>query len=373
MPPSRSTAPRVLAALLVLLAGCAGARAPRSGEAPAPPQPPEDRRAFAIAGGGALELALPPGWSAEEAGAGPAAPTTIRLEAPGAAFVALLTAFRSPGDGADHGGAAATAQLFAELARRNALAGSVEQEIPLEELVGDGVRGFWFSATDRELAGREPGPDEWRHVLQGAAAVGPVVLAFALLDDAPGPHRGELLELVRGARHLPDGERADPGPDHGRELDRGARTVPLRIAVPGKAWTILVDLPGFLMFRQRATEEGVLVVGQHPEEGLVASVLVRAARGADDASTCRAADLGKIRAALPELADLRLATAHGAARAAYAVPRLRGLRLREEHAHAWVLREGVCANLHVFTTEPGPGYEDRIERILASIRFGEEL
>ncbi len=56
-------------------------------------------------------------------------------------------------------------------------------------------------ATDREPPGREKGPDEWRHVLQGAAAAGPVFVVFTLLDDEPGPHRAEFLATIGGARH----------------------------------------------------------------------------------------------------------------------------------------------------------------------------
>ena len=34
--------------------------------------------------------------------------------------------------------------------------------------------------------------------------MGPVILAFTLLDNGAGPQRDEVLDLVRGARHAPD-------------------------------------------------------------------------------------------------------------------------------------------------------------------------
>ncbi len=353
----------VLAA--ALLAGCAGAR---GGKAP----PAEDRRAFDVPGHGALEVSVPPGWTAEATAGEPPAPVTVRLAGPGDGFVALLTPFWNTSEPEDEPAHADTAQLLAELARRSALPGAAEREIPLEEVVGDGVHGFWFAATDRALVGKEPGPGEWRHLVQGAAAVGPLIVAFTLLDNGPGPQRSRLLEVVRGARHVAGGRTAEPRP--AMEFDPDVSTVPLRVLVAGKSWTVLVDLPGFRMFRPRPSEdgEGTAVLGQSPQAGIVASVIVRPAGGARDAKGCREADLAKLRKAVP-LVELRTATIDAAARAAYAVDDVRGKPHRQTHAHAWLFREDVCVNVHVSKIEPEPGDADRMERILDGVRFGEEL
>lgn len=370
-------APLACAALALALAGtgCAGARA-----RPASPEPP-GRTAFVVPGHGALEIEIPPGWTAAYERGEPPAPRTIRLTGPGGAFVALLSPFWNPGEPEEAPVRADTAQLFAELARRGALAGSVEREIALEELVGEGVHGYWFAATDRELAGKEPVPGEWRHLLQGAAAVGPLLVAFTLLDNAPGPQREQLLAVVRGARHAPDrdgpGEDAEGGEDSGRELeaDPDVSTVPLRVEVRGKAWTVLVDLPGFRMFEPRASAAGVetLVVGHDPETGLVASVILRRAEGARDAASCRDEDLGKIRAAHPDVADVRLSESAGAARATYVQPELDGSKIPQLHGHAWLHRDDVCVNVHVSKAGPDAGDADALERILGSVRYGTDL
>jgi len=324
-----------------------------------------------VPGHGAIELAVPAGWTAEPGPEGAPGPPTIRLGQHGASFVALLTPFWSPGEPGDEAARGDAAQLFAELARRNALEGSAEQELPLQELAGEGVHGFWFAATDRTLQGKEPGPEEWRHVIQGAAAVGPLVLAFTLLDNAEGPQRGALLELVRGARYLPGGE--EPG--EAMELDPDVRTVPLRVGIGGRPWAVLVDLPGFRMFKPQTSDDGasVLVLGQDPASGVVASVILRPAGAARDAAACREADLPRIRVAAPELAELRLASAGPAARASYALERPGAGAVREEHGHAWLQREGLCANVHLSKMAPVPEDAEVMERILASVRFGEDL
>lgn len=359
------------ALLAASLAACAGARPGRA--RPAEPA----RRAFAIPGHGALELRVPSGWIATEQEGVPPAPRTVRLEPEGGGFVALLTPFWNPGEPEDEAARVDAAQLLAELARRNALGGAVEREVPLEELVGDGVHGFWFAATDRELVGQEPGEGEFRHVLQGAAAVGPLVLAFTLLDNAPGPQREAILEVVRGARHLARARAAGgtEGAPGGMELDRDAETVPLRVAVPRRSFTVLLDLPGFVVFKPRESEDGeeVAVLGQAVGTGVVASVIVRPARGARDAAACRDADLAKLRAGVPGLLDLRVGADETTARASYTVAELGGKPLRQLHAHAWLWRDDVCANVHVSKADPGAADAKRLEGILASARFGEDL
>lgn len=363
---------RRIAALAVLaLAACAGSRTLGSA---GPKVRIEGRRVFSVPGHGALEIAVPPGWRAEASNDAddPSAPATIRLERPGTSFLALLTPFFDPAED-DEARRGDTARLFAELARRNALAESAERELPLHELAGDGVHGFWFGATDRKLVGKEPGPEEWRHVMQGAVAVGPLVVAFTLLDNTPGPQREELLEVVRGARHLRPAE--EEGAAGGMVPDPDARTVPLEVEVRGRPWSVLVDLPGFRMFRPRRAEEGVgaLVFGQHPASGVVVSVILRAAGDAPDAAGCREADLGRIREAVPGLAELRLGDAGAAARASYAITPSEAGALRQEHGHAWLQRDGVCASVHVSKMAPAPADAELLERILASVRFGERI
>jgi hypothetical protein len=375
MPSRRAARTRLLAAALSLAAACAsgrGSRPARDGTLAAG----WERHRFEVPRHGALLLAIPPGWTAtqgtegEDGAAGVAA---VRLESPGREFAALLTPLWNPGEPEGAEARAHAALLFAEMGRRTALAGSVEREIPLQELRGGGdgdVTGFWFAATDRALLGREPGPDEWRHVLQGAAAVGPVILAFTLLDNGPGPHRAHLLDVVRSARHEGGDEQEETA-----EIDPvpGARTLPLRVAAPGKSWSVLVDLPGFRIGVRRAAQgRAALVLGIDPQTDLVASITVRAAGSAKDAAACRDADMSALSLARPDVAGLRVAAGDPAARAWYTVP-AGADGPAQTNAHAFLHRDGLCANVHVSKIQPDAGDAARIEAILSSVRFGEDL
>lgn len=369
---------RVAAALFaaaVFALACAGRRAPAAAET---------AQRFDVPGDGALELDVPRGWRTTIGDAESPAAMTIRLDAAGGGFLVLLTPFwNRPAPSAEPGpkgpeAAAETAQILAELARRKALASSVEREIALEELRGEGgVHGYWFQATDRALEGKEPGEDEWRHVLQGAAAVGELIVAFTLLDNAPGQQRDAVLDLVRRARYLP---RSAAAPEDGTgklrfEPDPEAETLPLSVSYPGRRWAVLVDLPGFRMFAPRPAEDGsgVLVLGEDPESGLVASVTMRDAGGAPDARACRDRTLERIRKTAPDLRELRTSEADGAARASFVLEDLRGRAIRQDHAHLFLQRDGVCVDVQVSKADPGPGDAARIEKVLASVRFGETL
>lgn len=369
----RALAPPAVAALALLLASCATAgRSAPVRPALAPARPGWAIRALEVPGHGRLVLSLPPGWSVSEPDEGEAGVPAVKLRKEGARFLALLTPLWNPGEPESPQARADSAQLFAELARREALAGSVEREIPLEELRGPGVRGSYFSATDRSLVGREQGPEDYRHVLQGAAAVGPVILAFSLLDDGPGPWRGDLLEVVRTARHVPDG-----GEDEGDALEAlpDVATEPLRAALPGRTWAVLVDLPGFEVARVapgRAGEGVLHLLARSPESDVVASVILAPAGRARDATGCRERALARIRASVPALEDLRRADGGGSAAATYLVRDGAG-GAPEWHAHAFRWRDGTCVAVHVSKADPEREDAARLDAILSSVRIAEDL
>lgn len=372
-PMSHRALARLLAvAALALLGACAAGRKARPAGAAAPAKPGWTSRALVVPGHGRLLLTLPPGWTVSEPEEGEPGDPAVRITEPGVRFLVLLTPLWNPGEPESPEARADAAQLFAELSRREALAGSVEREIPLEPLAGPGVRGSYFSATDRSLVGREKGDDEYRHVLQGAAAVGPVIVAFTLLDDGPGRWRGDLLEVIRTARHAPDG-----GGEEGDALEAlpGVNTEPLRVALPGRSWAVLVDLPGFEVARvggSRAAADTAHLLARSAETEIVASVILSPAGPARDATGCRERAVERIRASVPGMEDLRRAEGGGSAAATYTL-RAGATGAPEWHAHAFLWRDGTCAGVHVSKAAPGLDDAARLDAILSSMRLAEDL
>jgi hypothetical protein len=359
----------------VLLCHCAGpvagARATPTARAAA-----GERRRLPVPDHGALEITVPPGWTVRTAEGEPGWPTAVRLDAPGGGALFLSPLWNPEGPG--EAPVLDSARFFAELARRKALASSAEHELPLRTLLGrDGeLVGFWFSATDREWAPPGPGQERWRNLLRGAAAVGRLLLPFTWLDDEPGPEREVVIGLVRDARHVGQPDEPSAGPEPLRFTpDPGASTVPLRVEAPGGAFTVLVDLPGFEMYAPRPSPAGagVIVLGQHPATGLVASVTIRTAGGAVDGRRCRDEKLEAMRRSAPDLAGLRTFERDGLARASYVLPELRGREIRQEHAHAFLARPGWCVDVQVSKADPEAGDAARMEAVLRSARLAESL
>jgi hypothetical protein len=358
--------------ILAVAAGCALACARGQHVPSAPPSGPKEH-VVELPGHGGLAFDLPSGWEVR-----PGEPQeerrTVELGPEDRRFVALLTVFpnRPEAPGADP---LDTARLFAELARRSAVPGAVEGEVPLIELAGPAARGYWFEATDASLEGKAAGADEYRHLVQGAAVVGDLLLAFTLLDNAPGPQRQALLELVRGAR--PVGAAAGGGEAPGGLAgalvpDPQAETVPYVARDAAGKVSVLVDLAGFRMFQPQANADGsaTAVVGEDPQGGVVVSIILRAVSGVD-AAGCRGRDLADLRKAVPGLTGIATEEVRGQARLRYEVPAGQGAPARQLHAHAFLARDGVCVNLHLSKANPGPEDAARLSRILDSLRFGE--
>jgi len=350
--------------LLTALAGCATVPS-----GPASPPLPAERR-FEIAGQGDLFVRLPAGWTESQVEQDPASPPTFQLEPGDGAFVLLLTPLWDPDD-PEAPAQPEQAGALAEFARREMAAQALEAEIPLEDLVGEGVRGYWFQATDRTLAGKPSPPGEWRHVVQGAIAVGRLVVAFTLLDDEDGPHRRLVLDALRAARHAP------PPYEEGDEGDEGAQVLadePLSVSLPGRSWSVLLDLPGFAAQPPRPGDEGrgVLGLAADTRTNAVASVLIVEMGGVRQASACRDHDLARIRAAAA-IRELRIWEVGEVARARYVVPEMDGHAVKQLNVHAWRYRDGACVAVHLSLMDHGPEDEGLLERIVATFRVAESF
>jgi hypothetical protein len=363
-------------ALAALLAACAHRPA---GPAAAPPWTGGARLAFDVGEAGKLLFDIPPGWTATPGELDPPLPATLRLDPPSGHHLFLLTPVLDPA--AEPGAPVGAAQVrqLVELARGKAAETAAEAPVLLE--LGGGKVGWYFAATDRELGpgGRQAEPDEFRCLVQGAAAAGEVLLTFTLLDDGDGPHRQVALEVVRRARH----QRSLPAPDApGAERQPAARpegwrpvgAEPVTLAYPGKAWALAIDLPGFRLDEPQERGDGrvVSVLGQDEKSGLVASVTLSAAGGRHGAGACAEADWSRLVAAVPELKG-RPAPAGERPRADYLVRRLGGRQVDQQNASAWWYRDGVCVHVHVSLMGFEASDQPALDRILASVRYDEPL
>jgi hypothetical protein len=83
----------------------------------------------------------------------------------------------------------------AERAKRVA----IESNLPLKELAGTELRGYYFSATDRE-----PKPDDFKYMTQGMLMSRELRIGFTLLANGdPTTLTQQALEVLKTARRAP--------------------------------------------------------------------------------------------------------------------------------------------------------------------------
>lgn len=150
---------------------------------------------IALPGGDELSLSIPAAWNEKFEPAKEKMPPSVWLTPrQGASFNVLIT----PLSGSAVGAAMSDDNRLRAIvtsAARNALAQSVEMTIPVHDLTGPSVHGFYFLATDRA-----PKPNEWKYLTQGMINIDGAPFAFTILtNDGQEAIAKTALELIRNA------------------------------------------------------------------------------------------------------------------------------------------------------------------------------
>ena len=155
---------------------------------------------------GGLALQVPAGWIMDRHEV-PDQPLVTLAFGPevGDEFTVLLTPVW-PELGADPDfGSPASVYAIVEAAARDAAADAAERNPEIREFDGGRV-GYYFWATDRELAGKSRiPPGEYLHLTQGAVMVGELLCTFTILtNDRPSGIIDAAMMMLRTAAHRTD-------------------------------------------------------------------------------------------------------------------------------------------------------------------------
>ena len=150
---------------------------------------------IALPGGDELWLTIPAAWNQKFDSPEKNMPPGVWLTArQGPSFNVLIT----PLSGTAMGAAMTDDNKLRAIvtsAARNALAKSVEMTIPVHDLTGPQVHGFYIFATDRA-----PKPGEWKYLTQGMINIDGAPFAFTILtNDGQEAIAKTALELIRNA------------------------------------------------------------------------------------------------------------------------------------------------------------------------------
>ncbi len=135
------------------------------------------RRRFRIAGAGTLVIPLRETWNAAGDKDG-----SLLYRAPGGEML-ILTVLQNKEGRSDF---TAPARLRQELeaAGKPHLEHTAEKAIDLVEIQGTSNTGYYFSLTDSNLVGKEPGPSEYRAITEGMLGVkNELLLKFTVLSQ----------------------------------------------------------------------------------------------------------------------------------------------------------------------------------------------
>ena len=148
-----------------------------------------------LPGHDALVLLVPDGWVAQVRRPGADLPPTVVLTSDAAHALQVLISPIWP-RGNEHSPTKDIIRSLVESAARQAQSQAVEQSLPLHQFAGVGTSGYYFSATDRE-----PEPNGYKYLTQGALALNELCITFTILvNGEPQKPTERALEMLRTAR-----------------------------------------------------------------------------------------------------------------------------------------------------------------------------
>jgi len=316
-------------------------------------------RAFPLGQWGQLQIDVPEGWTAVTQGKEAAGGVALKVTPPkDVQLVLLMTPLPAPGNADDIDAAAqkATEENKVTLAKA-----AVESELPVRELESPDAHAFYVSATDKTV--EKPSATQFKYVDQGAAAVGRLLVSFTILGNAQdGAERAQAREIVRTARQL------FPGPPW---ITPGGGVA---MAYPGKAWKLALNLAGYEIdpFQIVAGGKGVRVTGRNQATGMIVSAVLKDAHPGWTAVEHREDAWTTLQTESPMgREDVKRSERGPMALLEMRVPTFWGRAVNQQNVSAYLVRDGVWADVHL--SKVNFKEEDRalFEKVLASVRIEE--
>ena len=151
-----------------------------------------------LPGHDALVLVVPDGWVAQVRRPKADLPPTVVVTSNAANTLQVLISPIWP-MGSEHSPTPDVVRRLVESAARQAQPQAAEKDLPLRRFAGKGTSGYYFSATDRE-----PEPNGYKYLTQGALVLNELCITFTILvNGEPQKPTDKALEMLRAARRAP--------------------------------------------------------------------------------------------------------------------------------------------------------------------------
>ena len=148
----------------------------------------------------------------------------------------------------------------------------------------------------------------------------------------------------------------------------------VRASLPGKSWSVMVDLPGFEFNANETKPDGRrYVIGQNEKTGVVFSVTLERVSFPADAEECRKSLNRRAEGARaqPSYKDIRLSESGEMAVLEYVIEEIGGRKLRQGNLFACVGVEDVFVDYHFSKVSYGPADRKLFDAILRTAHIEE--
>lgn len=149
------------------------------------------------------------------------------------------------------------------------------------------------------------------------------------------------------------------------------------LSLPGKNWSLLLDLPGFRLEKEatRPDGSGIMLSASNPQTGVLVSVFLERRPDLGSTDACKIEYWGKWREVAEselQMSDVRHTTSGRMATVHSMVREFEGVPVMNKNVNGYLYHDGVCVDLHVSKVGYQPKDEALFDAVLASVRFSDE-
>lgn len=154
-------------------------------------------------------------------------------------------------------------------------------------------------------------------------------------------------------------------------LPGGARAESLLIGLPGLPWSLQAQADGVRVRKNGPSQDGssAKLMVTREKDGLTFSVYMEKMPDLKSAKDCREFYWKRASQDTETREDLALSDSRGTSRVEYTVSDFGGMHIVQKHVHAYLWKDGVCADAHLIMVGYKPSSRKDVEVILKSLRF----
>jgi len=151
----------------------------------------------------------------------------------------------------------------------------------------------------------------------------------------------------------------------------GARAESLQVGLPGLPWSLQAEADGVKVRKNGPSQDGnsAKLMVTREKDGLTFSVYMEKMPDLKSAKDCRDFYWKRASQDTEVREDVTLSDSRAFSRVEYEVSDFGGMHIVQKHVHAYLWKDGVCADAHLIMVGYKPSNHKALDAILKSLRF----